>query len=93
MDVHMSLFVSPIVFPLAFSINGKHCMFLLNATVIDMIDIVVYLYTSMSSFPANYQRRESVLEDLAMFKSSSSILFFCHRDWIKAAGIFMLHNC
>ena len=23
MDVHMSLFVSPIVFPLAFSINGK----------------------------------------------------------------------
>ena len=57
MDVHMSLFVSPIVFPLAFSIN------------------------------ANYQRRESVLEDLAMFKSSSSILFFCHRDWIKAAGL------
>ncbi|XP_028411303.1 uncharacterized protein LOC114533877 [Dendronephthya gigantea] len=57
MDVHMSLFVSPIVFPLAFSIN------------------------------ANYQRRESVLEDLAMFKSSSSILFFCHRDWIKAAEL------
>lgn len=56
-DVQMSLFVSPIVFPLAFSIN------------------------------ANYQRRETVLEDLAMFKAASLILFFCHRDWIKAIGL------
>ena len=30
-DVHMSIFVSPIVFPLAFSINGKLCTYQCNA--------------------------------------------------------------
>ena len=48
-DFHVSLFVSPIVFPLAFSIN------------------------------TDFQRREKVLEDLALFKSSSMLWLFCMR--------------
>lgn len=50
-DVHVSLFISPIVFPLAFSIN------------------------------TDFQRREKVLEDLALFKSSAMMWLFCMRDW------------
>lgn len=50
------------------------------------------VYVLLLFLPANYQRRESVLEDLAMFKSSSSVLFFCHRDWIKAAGSSFVIN-
>lgn len=50
-DFHVSLFVSPIVFPLAFSIN------------------------------TDFQRREKVLEDLANFKSSAMLWFFCMREW------------
>ncbi|XP_066914507.1 uncharacterized protein [Clytia hemisphaerica] len=56
-DFHVSLFVSPIVFPLAFSIN------------------------------TDFQRREKVLEDLANFKSSSMLWFFCMREWKVAAGL------
>ena len=56
-DFHVSLFVSPIVFPLAFSIN------------------------------TDFQRREKVLEDLANFKSSSMLWFFCMREWKLAAHL------
>ena len=56
-DFHVSLFVSPIVFPLAFSIN------------------------------TDFQRREKVLEDLALFKSSSMLWFFCMREWKLAANL------
>ena len=56
-NVHVSLFVSPIVFPLAFSIN------------------------------TDFQRREKVLEDLAVFKSSGMIWYFCMREWRQAAGL------
>ena len=56
-DFHVSLFVSPIVFPLAFSIN------------------------------TDFQRREKVLEDLANFKSSSMLWFFCMREWKVAAQL------
>ena len=55
-DVHVALFISPIVFPLAFSIN------------------------------TDFQRREKVLEDLAIFKSSAMMWFFCMRDWREAAS-------
>ena len=55
-DVHVALFISPIVFPLAFSIN------------------------------TDFQRREKVLEDLATFKSSAMMWFFCMRDWREAAS-------
>lgn len=56
-DLHVTLFVSPIVFPLAFSIN------------------------------TDFQRREKVLEDLAQFKSSGMIWYFCMRDWKQAAQL------
>ena len=56
-DLHIGLFVSPIVFPLAFSIN------------------------------IDFQRREKVLEDLAAFKSSSMVWFFCMRDWKLPSGL------
>ena len=60
-DVHYSfnaaLFVSPIVFPLAFSIN------------------------------TDFQRREKVLDDLANFKSSSMLWFFCMREWKKGGDL------
>ena len=56
-DTHVSLFISPIVFPLAFSIN------------------------------TDFQRREKVLDDLANFKSSSMVWYFCMRDWKEAAGL------
>ena len=56
-DFHVSLFVSPIVFPLAFSIN------------------------------TDFQRREKVLEDLANFKSSAMLWFFCMREWKTAARL------
>ncbi|XP_066916302.1 uncharacterized protein [Clytia hemisphaerica] len=60
-DIHYNfnaaLFVSPIVFPLAFSIN------------------------------TDFQRREKVLDDLANFKSSSMLWFFCMREWKKGAGL------
>jgi len=53
----VALFVSPIVFPLAFSIN------------------------------TDFQRREKVLDDLANFKSSSMLWFFCMREWKLGAGL------
>lgn len=56
-DVHVSLFISPIVFPLAFSIN------------------------------TDFQRKEKVLEDLANFKSSAMMWFFCMRDWREACSM------
>ena len=56
-NVHVSLFVSPIVFPLAFSIN------------------------------TDFQRREKVLENLAVFKSSGMIWYFCMREWRQPAGL------
>ena len=56
-DTHVSIFISPIVFPLAFSIN------------------------------TDFQRREKVLDDLANFKSSSMVWYFCMRDWKEAAGL------
>lgn len=56
-DLHVTLFVSPIVFPLAFSID------------------------------ADFQRREKVLEDLAQFKSSGMVWYFCMRDWKQAAQL------
>ena len=56
-DVHVSLFVSPIVFPLAFSIN------------------------------TDFQRREKVLEDLAVFKSSGMVWYFCMREWKQSADL------
>ena len=60
-DIHynfnVALFVSPIVFPLAFSIN------------------------------TDFQRREKVLDDLANFKASSMLYFFCMREWKKGAGL------
>ena len=56
-NFHIGLFVSPIVFPLAFSIN------------------------------TDFQRREKVLDDLANFKSSSMVFFFCMREWREAAGL------
>ncbi|XP_065643649.1 uncharacterized protein LOC136075172 [Hydra vulgaris] len=56
-DINVTLFVSPIVFPLAFSIN------------------------------TDFQRREKVLEDLALFKSSSMMWFFCLRDWREACEL------
>ena len=56
-DAHVSIFISPIVFPLAFSIN------------------------------TDFQRREKVLDDLANFKSSSMVWYFCMRDWKEAAGL------
>jgi len=56
-NFHIGLFVSPIVFPLAFSIN------------------------------TDFQRREKVLDDLANFKSSSMMIFFCMREWREAAGL------
>eukprot|EP00794_Sanderia_malayensis_P000445 gene445-1086_t len=54
-EVHVTLFVSPLVFPLAFSIN------------------------------TDFQRREKVLEDLANFKASIMVWFFCVRDWRVSA--------
>lgn len=56
-ELHVTLFVSPIVFPLAFSIN------------------------------TDFQRREKVLEDLAQFKSSGMVWYFCMRDWKQAAQL------
>ena len=56
-NFNTALFVSPIVFPLAFSIN------------------------------TDFQRREKVLDDLANFKSSSMLFFFCMREWKKGAGL------
>ena len=56
-DIHVCLFVSPIVFPLAFCIN------------------------------TDFQRREKVLEDLANFRSSSMIFYFCMRDWKRGAQL------
>ena len=56
-NFNAALFISPIVFPLAFSIN------------------------------TDFQRREKVLDDLANFKSSSMIYFFCMREWKKGAGL------
>ena len=56
-SIPICLFVSPIVFPLAFSIH------------------------------ADFQRREKVLEDLANFKSSSMMWFFCMRDWKERSGL------
>ncbi|XP_066914505.1 uncharacterized protein [Clytia hemisphaerica] len=56
-NFHIGLFVSPIVFPLAFSIN------------------------------TDFQRREKVLDDLANFKSSSMVFFFCMREWRSASGL------
>ena len=55
-DIHTSLFISPIVFPLAFSIN------------------------------TDFQRKEKVLDDLALFKSSAMMWIFCMRDWREACG-------
>jgi len=55
-DVHVSLFISPIVFPLAFSIN------------------------------TDFQRKEKVLDDLALFKSSAMMWIFCMRDWREACS-------
>lgn len=37
-------------------------------------------------FSADFQRREHVLEDLALFKGGLIVLFFCHRDWHGPAG-------
>ena len=56
-DINVSVFVSPIVFPLAFSIN------------------------------TDFQRREKVLEDLAVFKSSGLVWYFCMREWKHAAKL------
>ena len=56
-NFNVGLFVSPIVFPLAFSIN------------------------------TDFQRREKVLDDLANFKASSMLYFFCMREWKKGAGL------
>ena len=53
-NIHTSLFISPIVFPLAFSIN------------------------------TDFQRKEKVLDDLALFKSSAMMWIFCMRDWREA---------
>uniref|UniRef100_A0A7M5UK71 Uncharacterized protein n=1 Tax=Clytia hemisphaerica TaxID=252671 RepID=A0A7M5UK71_9CNID len=55
-DVHVSLYISPIVFPLAFSIN------------------------------TDFQRKEKVLNDLALFKSSAMMWIFCMRDWREACS-------
>ena len=55
-EIHLILLVSPIVFPLAFSIV------------------------------TDFQRREKVLEDLGLFKSSTMMWFFCMREWQKGAG-------
>ena len=52
-EIHLILLVSPIVFPLAFSIV------------------------------TDFQRREKVLEDLGLFKSSTMIWYFCMREWHK----------
>lgn len=54
---HVGVLVSPVVFPLAFSIN------------------------------TDFQRREKVLEDLAMFKSTGMVWYFCMREWRKAADL------
>ena len=56
-NFNTGLFISPIVFPLAFSIN------------------------------TDFQRREKVLDDLANFKASSMLYFFCMREWKKGAGL------
>ena len=56
-DIPISFFVSPIVFPLAFSIN------------------------------TDFQRREKVLEDLAIYKSSGMAWYFCMREWKDAAEL------
>ena len=55
-EIPVSLLISPIVFPLAFSIN------------------------------MDFQRRESVLEDLGDFKSCGMAWSFCMRQWEKNAG-------
>ena len=55
-DIQTSLFISPIVFPLAFSIN------------------------------TDFQRKEKVLEDLALFKSSAMMWIFCMREWREACA-------
>lgn len=74
-NAQMSLFIGPLVFPLAFSINGLaiHCSG--GAHEISCLCAL-----------ACYQRREKVLDDLASFKASAMELFFCHRDWWKPAG-------
>ena len=41
---------------------------------------------SLNSISADFQRREKVLEDLALFKGALMILFFCHRDWLSDSG-------
>ena len=56
-DINVALFVSPIVFPLAFSINS------------------------------DFQRREKVLEDLAMFKSAGVSWFFSMRELKEPSGL------
>ena len=56
-NYNTALFISPIVFPLAFSIN------------------------------TDFQRREKVLDDLANFKASSMLYFFCMREWKKSTGL------
>lgn len=54
-EIQLPLLVSPIVFPLAFSII------------------------------TDFQRREKVLEDLGLFKSSTMMWYFCMREWQKGA--------
>ncbi|KAK3740769.1 hypothetical protein QZH41_017512, partial [Actinostola sp. cb2023] len=57
------------------------------------LDVHISLFVSPIVFPlafsinADFQRREHVLEDLALFKGGLIILFFCHRDWHVPAGL------
>ncbi|EDO38746.1 predicted protein [Nematostella vectensis] len=57
------------------------------------LDVDIALFISPIIFPlafsinADFQRREKVLEDLALFKGAIIIMFFCHRDWQVAAGL------
>lgn len=56
-------------------------------------DIHVSLLVSPIVFPlafsinCDFQRREKVLEDLALFKSSGLVWYFCMREWKQAAGL------
>ena len=56
--------------------------FTLKASKHDLIGILVWTFSIL----ADFQRREKVLEDLAIFKSSAMMWFFCMRDWREAAS-------
>eukprot|EP00795_Rhopilema_esculentum_P017164 gene17164-8706_t len=62
--------------------------FVHNVNVIVLVQMILAgIVTYLCSFAADFQRREKVLEDLANFKASTMVWFFCVRDW-RVPGVF-----